>query len=198
MQTLSCLVRRSLLVGVLSLALAACAMSDTPSAVSTSSSTQETTPDTIPDTSVVATEAPATTVVETTTTTTVAPKAEPDIKCIMILKCQFSNLEGVDYSLLKLEFTDFSVANLAGAKFVGSNVHQTQFIRANLTGVDFTNANLSGSNLSGATVSGANFTKANMTNTIICGLDLESVTVISAEQLEAVKVFRAKGNRYCP
>ena len=197
MQTLSCLVRHALLVGVLSLALAACAMSDTPSAVSTSSSTLETTPDTIPDTTIPASEAPATTVVETTTTT-VAPKAEPDIKCIIILKCQFSNLEGVDYSLLKLEFTDFSVANLAGAKFVGSNVHQTQFIRANLTGADFTNANLSGSNLSGAKVSGANFTKANMTNTVICGLDLESVTGISAEQLGAVQVFRAKGNRYCP
>ena len=197
MQTLSCLVRRALLFGVLSLSLAACAMSDTPSAVSTSSSTQETTPDTIPDTTIPASEAPATTVVETTTTT-VAPKAEIDIKCIMILKCQFSNLEGVDYSLLKLEFTDFSVANLAGAKFVGSNVHQTQFIRANLTGADFTNANLSGSNLTGATVSGANFTKANMTNTVICGLDLESVIGVSAEQLATVQVFRAKGNRYCP
>ena len=197
MQTLSCLVRRALLVGVLSLALTACAMSDTPSAVSTSISTQETTPETIPDTTVPAPEAPVTTVVEITTTT-VAPKAEPDIKCIIILKCQFSNLEGVDYSLLKLEFTDFSVANLAGAKFVGSNVHQAQFIRANLTGVDFTNANLSGSNLSGATVSGANFTKANLTNTVICGLDLESVIGVSAEQLGTVKVFRAKGNRYCP
>jgi len=197
MQTLSCLVRRALLVGVLSLALTACAMSDTPSAVSTSISTQETTPETIPDTTVPAPEAPATTVVESTTTT-VAPKAEPDIKCIMILKCQFSNLEGVDYSLLKLEFTDFSVANLAGAKFVGSNVHQAQFIRANLTGADFTNANLSGSNLTGATVSGANFTKANLTNTVICGLDLESVIGVSAEQLATVKVFRAKGNRYCP
>jgi uncharacterized protein YjbI with pentapeptide repeats len=172
-------------------------MSDTPSAVSTSISTQETTPETIPDTTVPAPEAPVTTVVEITTTT-VAPKAEPDIKCIIILKCQFSNLEGVDYSLLKLEFTDFSVANLAGAKFVGSNVHQAQFIRANLTGVDFTNANLSGSNLSGATVSGANFTKANMTNTVICGLDLESVIGVSAEQLATVQVFRAKGNRYCP
>jgi len=197
MQTLSCLVRRALLVGVLSLALTACAMSDTPSAVSTSISTQETTPETIPDTTVPAPEAPVTTVVESTTTT-VAPKAEPDIKCIMILKCQFSNLEGVDYSLLKLEFTDFSVANLAGAKFVGSNVHQTQFIRANLTGADFTNANLSGSNLTGATVSGANFTKANLTNTVVCGLDLESVIGVSAEQLATVKVFRAKGNRYCP
>ena len=196
MQTLSCLVRRAMLIGVLPLALAACAMSDTPSAVSTSSSTQETTSDTIPDTSVAASEIPATTVVETTTT--VAPKAEPDIKCIIIMKCQFSNLEGVDYSLLKLEFTDFSVANLAGAKFVGSNVHQAQFIRANLTGADFTNANLSGSNLTGATVSGANFTKANMTNTVICGLDLESVIGVSAEQLGTVQVFRAKGNRYCP
>lgn len=198
MQTLSCLVRRPLLVGVLSLALAACAMSDTPSAISTSSSTQENIPEITPDTSVLAPVVPETTVVESTITTTVAPKAEPDIKCIIILKCQFSNLEGVDYSLLKLEFTDFSVANLANAKFVGSNVHQTQFIRANLTGVDFSNANLSGSNLSGATVSGAIFTKANMTNTVICGLDLESVTGISAEQLGAVKVFRAKGNRYCP
>ena len=197
MQTLSCIVRRAMLIGILSLALTACAMSDTPSAVSTSISTQETTPETIPDTTVPAPEAPATTVVETTTTT-VAPKAEPDIKCIMILKCQFSNLEGVDYSLLKLEFTDFSVANLAGAKFVGSNVHQTQFIRANLTGADFTNANLSGSNLTGATVSGANFTKANLTNTVICGLDLESVIGVSAEQLGTVQVFRAKGNRYCP
>ena len=196
MQTLSCIVRRALLVGVLPLALAACAMSDTPSAVSTSNSTQETTPDTITDTSVAASEIPATTVVETTTT--VAPKAEPDIKCIIIMKCQFSNLEGVDYSLLKLEFTDFSVANLAGAKFVGSNVHQAQFIRANLTGADFTNANLSGSNLTGATVSGANFTKANLTNTVICGLDLESVIGVSAEQLGTVQVFRAKGNRYCP
>ena len=196
MQTLSCLVRRAMLIGVLPLALAACAMSDTPSAVSTSSSTQETTPDTIPDTTVPASEAPVTTVVETTTT--VAPKAEPDIKCIIIMKCQFSNLEGVDYSLLKLEFTDFSVANLAGAKFVGSNVHQAQFIRANLTGADFTNANLSGSNLTGATVSGANFTKANLTNTVICGLDLESVIGVSAEQLGTVQVFRAKGNRYCP
>ena len=196
MQTLSCLVRRALLVGVLPLALAACAMSDTPSAVSTSSSTQETTPDTITDTSVAASEIPASTVVETTTT--VAPKAEPDIKCIIIMKCQFSNLEGVDYSLLKLEFTDFSVANLAGAKFVGSNVHQAQFIRANLTGADFTNANLSGSNLTGATVSGANFTKANLTNTVICGLDLESVIGVSAEQIATVQVFRAKGNRYCP
>jgi len=196
MQTLSCLVRRAMLIGVLPLALAACAMSDTPSAVSTSSSTQETTSDTIPDTSVAASEIPATTVVETTTT--VAPKAEPDIKCIIIMKCQFSNLEGVDYSLLKLEFTDFSVANLAGAKFVGSNVHQAQFIRANLTGADFTNANLSGSNLTGATVSGANFTKANLTNTVICGLDLESVIGVSAEQLGTVQVFRAKGNRYCP
>jgi len=185
-----------MLVGVLSLALAACAMSDTPSAVSTSSSTQETTPDTIPDTTVPASEASATTIVETTTT--VAPKAELDIKCIVIMKCQFSNLEGVDYSLLKLEFTDFSVANLAGAKFVGSNVHQAQFIRANLTGADFTNANLSGSNLTGATVSGANFTKANLTNTVICGLDLESVIGVSAEQLGTVQVFRAKGNRYCP
>ena len=196
MQTLSCLVRRAMLIGVLPLALASCAMSDTPSAVSTSSSTQETTPDTIPDTSVAASEIPATTVVETTTT--VAPKAEPDIKCIIIMKCQFSNLEGVDYSLLKLEFTDFSVANLAGAKFVGSNVHQAQFIRANLTGADFTNANLSGSNLTGATASGANFTKANLTNTVICGLDLESVIGVSAEQLGTVQVFRAKGNRYCP
>jgi len=196
MQTLSCIVRRAMLIGILSLALTACAMSDTPSAVSTSSSTQETTSDTIPDTSVAASEIPATTVVETTTT--VAPKAEPDIKCIIIMKCQFSNLEGVDYSLLKLEFTDFSVANLAGAKFVGSNVHQAQFIRANLTGADFTNANLSGSNLTGATVSGANFTKANLTNTVICGLDLESVIGVSAEQLGTVQVFRAKGNRYCP
>jgi uncharacterized protein YjbI with pentapeptide repeats len=197
MQTLSCLVRRVIFAGACSIALAACALSDTPSAASTSSTTQDTTPDTAPETSTPNAEVPDTTVAESTTTT-VVQEPEIDIKCITILKCQFSNLAAVDFSLLKLEFTDFSVANLAGAKFVGSNVHQAQFIRANLTGADFTNANLSGSNLTGATVSGANFTKANMTNTIICGLDLESVIGVSAEQLGTVQVFRAKGNRYCP
>ena len=197
MQTLSCLVRRAIFAGACSIALAACGLSDTPSAASTSSTTQDTTPDTTPETSMPDAEVPDTTVAESTTTT-VVQEPELDIKCITILKCQFSNLAAVDFSLLKLEFTDFSVANLALAKFMGSNVHQAQFIRANLTGVDFTNANLSGANLSGATVSGVNFTKANMTNTIICGLDLESVTGISAEQLGAVQVFRAKGNRYCP
>jgi uncharacterized protein YjbI with pentapeptide repeats len=60
--------------------------------------------------------------------------------CITTLKCQFANLVGIDYSLLKLEFTDFSVANLAGAKFVRANLKQTQFIRANITGADFTGA----------------------------------------------------------
>ena len=121
-----------------------------------------------------------------------------DIMCITTLKCQFANLAGIDYSLLKLEFTDFSVANLASAKFVRANLKQTQFIRANVTGADFTGANLASANFTGAVIAGANFTNANMLSTVICGWDLESVTGISAKQLSEVQVFRTKGNLYCP
>ena len=121
-----------------------------------------------------------------------------DIMCITTLKCQFANLVGVDYSLLKLEFTDFSVANLTGAHFVRANLKQTQFIRANVTGADFTGANLASANFTGAVIAGANFTNANMLSTVICGWDLETVVGISAKQLSDVQVFRTKGNLYCP
>jgi hypothetical protein len=194
MQMLSGLAQRATLALVIVVGLSACAMDDTPSAASTSNPAADTT---VQSTEPETVEIEVTTVPEATTTTTTVAAQEPDIRCITVLKCQFSYLVGVDYSLLKLEFTDFSVANLAGAKFMGSNVNQAQFIRANLTDVDFTGANLTGANLNGALVSGANFTKANLTNTVICGLDLESVVGISAEQLGVVKVFRAKGNRYC-
>ena len=118
--------------------------------------------------------------------------------CIATLKCQFANLVGVDYSLLKLEFTDFSVANLTGARFVRANLKHTQFIRANVTGADFTGANLASANFTGAVIAGANFTNANMLSTVICGWDLETVVGISAKQLSDVQMFRTKGNLYCP
>jgi len=178
--------------------LSACAVSSTPSASSTSDEVtnslvevESTLPETAPP--AVETTIPETTVPETTTTLPAL-----DIMCITTLKCQFANLVGVDYSLLKLEFTDFSVANLAGARFVRANLKQTQFIRANVTGADFTGANLASANFTGAVIAGANFTNANMLSTVICGWDLETVVGISAKQLSEVQMFRTKGNLYCP
>jgi len=178
--------------------LSACAVSSTPNASSTSDEVtnslaeeDSTLPETAPP--AVETTVPETTVPETTTTL-----AALDLMCITTLKCQFANLVGVDYSLLKLEFTDFSVANLAGAQFVRANLKQTQFIRANVTGADFTGANLASANFTGAVIAGANFTNANMLSTVICGWNLETVVGISAKQLSDVQMFRTKGNLYCP
>ena len=183
----------SVMVALGLVVLSACAVSSTPSASSTSDEVtnslveaESTLPETVPP-------AVETTVLETTTTLPAL-----DIMCITTLKCQFANLVGVDYSLLKLEFTDFSVANLAGARFVRANLKQTQFIRANVAGTDFTGANLASANFTGAVIAGANFTNANMLSTVICGWDLESVVGISAKQLSEVQVFRTKGNLYCP
>jgi len=188
----------SVLIALGLVVLSACAVSSTPSASSTSDEVtnslvevESTLPETAPP--AVETTIPETTVPETTTTLPAL-----DIMCITTLKCQFANLVGVDYSLLKLEFTDFSVANLAGARFVRANLKQTQFIRANVTGADFTGANLASANFTGAVIAGANFTNANMLSTVICGWDLETVVGISAKQLSDVQVFRTKGNLYCP
>jgi hypothetical protein len=177
--------------------LAGCSLNDTPSgsnsvpvetsvvdsvvetvAPETSDSTPETTPITVPE------------------TTTTMP--EVDIKCVTVLKCQFSYLVGADYSLLKLEFTDFSVANLQGAKFVRTSLKETTFIRADLSNADFTGANLASANFTGAIVAGTNFTNANFTNTVICGLDLSTAIGVTQAQLDKAQTFRAKGNKYCP
>ena len=188
----------SVLVALGLVVLSACAVSSTPSASSTSDEVtnslvevDSTLPETVPP--AVETTVPETTVPETTTTLPAL-----DIMCITTLKCQFANLVGVDYSLLKLEFTDFSVANLAGAHFVRANLKQTQFIRANVTSADFTGANLASANFTGAVIAGANFTNANMLSTVICGWNLETVIGISAKQLSDVQMFRTKGNLYCP
>ena len=133
------------------------------------------------------------TVPETTTT-----MPEVDLKCVTVLKCQFSYLVGADYSLLKLEFTDFSVANLQGAKFVRTNLKQTTFIRADLSNADLTGANLGSANFTGAIVTGANFTNANFTSTVICGLDLTTAIGVTQAQLDSAQMFRTKGNKYCP
>ena len=188
----------SVLIALGLVVLSACAVSSTPSASSTSDEVtnslvevESTLPETVPP--AVETTVPETTVPETTTTLPAL-----DIMCITTLKCQFANLVGVDYSLLKLEFTDFSVANLAGAHFVRANLKQTQFIRANITGADFTGANLASANFTGAVIAGANFTNANMLSTVICGWNVETVVGVSAKQLSDVQMFRTKGNLYCP
>ena len=101
--------------------LAGCSLNDTPSGSNTVPS-ESTVVDSVVDTAAPETadstpETVPTTVPETTTT-----MPEVDLKCVTVLKCQFSYLVGADYSLLKLEFTDFSVANLQGAKFVRTNL----------------------------------------------------------------------------
>ena len=182
--------------------LSACAVSTTPSASNGAANSvvevESTLPETVPAAVIEVTTVPETTVPETTVPETTTTLSALDIMCITTLKCQFANLVGVDYSLLKLEFTDFSVANLTGARFVRANLKQTQFIRANVTGADFTGANLASANFTGAVIAGANFTNANMLSTVICGWDLETVVGISAKQLSDVQMFRTKGNLYCP
>ncbi len=185
--------------------LSACAVSSTPSASSEVTNSlvevESTLPETVPaetDMTVPADSIESTTVAQSTVPETTTTLPALDIMCITTLKCQFANLIGVDYSLLKLEFTDFSVANLAGAHFVRANLKQTQFIRANVAAADFTGADLSSANFTGALVAGANFTNAKMLSTVICGWDLESVVGISAKQLLEVQTFRTKGNLYCP
>ena len=175
--------------------LSACAVSSTPSASSDVTNSlvevDTTLPETVPI--IVETTVPVTTIPETTTT---LPPL--DTMCIATLKCQFANLIGIDYSLLKLEFTDFSVSNLAGAQFVRADLNEALFIRANITGANFTGANLESADFTGAVIAGANFTNAKMLSTVICGWDLETVVGISAKQLSEVQVFRKKGNLYCP
>jgi Pentapeptide repeats (8 copies) len=177
--------------------LASCSLNDTPSgsnSVPNDSTVVDSVEDTIaPEVAESTPETVPTTVPETTTT-----MPEVDLKCVTVLKCQFSYFVGADYSLLKLEFTDFSVANLQGAKFVRTNLKQTTFIRADLSNADFTGANLGSANLTGAIVAGANFTNANFTNTVICGLDLTTAIGVTQAQLEGAQMFRAKGNKYCP
>lgn len=177
--------------------LAGCSLNDTPSgsnSVPIESSVVDPVVDTVAHET--ADSTPETVPVTVPETTTTMP--EVDLKCVTVLKCQFSYLVGADYSLLKLEFTDFSVANLQGAKFVRANLKQTTFIRADLSNVDFTGANLASANLTGALVAGANFTNANFTNTIICGLDLTTAIGVTQAQLDNAQMFRAKGNKYCP
>jgi len=175
--------------------LSACAVSSTPSASSDVTNSLVGVDTTLAETAptVVVTTVPVTTIPETTTTMPAL-----DTMCIATLKCQFAYLVGIDYSLLKLEFTDFSVANLAGAQFVRADLNEAQFIRANIANANFTGANLESANFTGAVIAGANFTNAKMLSTVICGWDLETVVGISAKQLSEVQVFRKKGNIYCP
>lgn len=175
--------------------LSACAVNSTPSASSdvTNSLVEVDTTSLETSSTVVETTVPVTTIPATTTT---LPPLET--MCITTLKCQFAYLVGIDYSLLKLEFTDFSVANLAGAQFVRADLSEALLIRANITGANFTGANLTSANFTGAVIAGADFTNANMQSTVICGWDLETVVGISAKQLSEVQVFRKKGNLYCP
>lgn len=175
----------------LGLVLAGCSMDPTPSG-STDSSVVEAADTTLPESIDTIVE----TTVETTTTTTTIP--EVDFTCVTLLKCQFANLVGVDFSLLKLEFTDFSVADLTGATLVRANLKQTVLIRTNLTNADLTGANLTGANLTGAVIAGANFTNAILSNAVICGIDPTTAVGITDKQLAEAQMFRDKGNRYCP
>ena len=184
---------RRVLCAVLAVGLAGCTMDSTPSG------SDEAAPiDSAVTTVVEVADSVVETTIETTTTTTTTTVPEVDFTCVTLLKCQFANLAGVDFSLLKLEFTDFSVANLTGASLVRANMKQTVLIRADLTNADLTGANLTGANLTGAQITGANFTNAVMTNAVICGIDPTTAVGITDKQLADAQMFRDKGNRYCP
>ena len=182
--------RRVIASGVLAILLSSCTMDSTPSGSPDSFPPVDVTTTIVDDTVV------ETTVETTTTTTTTVP--EVDFTCVTLLKCQFANLAGVDFSLLKLEFTDFSVADLTGASLMRANLKQTILIRTNLTNADLTGANLTGANLTGAVIAGANFTNATLTNAVICGIDPTTAVGITDKQLADAQMFRDKGNRYCP
>jgi uncharacterized protein YjbI with pentapeptide repeats len=178
---------------VLGVTLAGCTMDSTPSGSAESSVAEA-----VDTTMAASDDTTVETTIETTTTTTTTTVPEIDFTCVTLLKCQFANLAGVDFSLLKLEFTDFSVADLAGASLVRANLKQTVLIRTNLTNADLTGANLTGANLTGAVIAGANFTNAIMTNAVICGIDPTTAVGITDKQLADAQMFRDKGNRYCP
>ncbi|NDI19292.1 MAG: hypothetical protein EBY89_05950, partial [Actinobacteria bacterium] len=91
----------------LGVVLAGCTMDSTPSG-SADSSVVEAVDTTVAETADTVVE----TTIETTTTSTTTTVPKVDFTCVTLLKCQFANLAGVDFSLLKLEFTDFSVADL--------------------------------------------------------------------------------------
>lgn len=166
-----------------------------------------------PDTTVDATEttlatddagadaSPETTTTTTTTTTTIPPTTTTtvlDVDCIKTTACQFSNLVGVDFSRLQVDFTDFSAASLAGALFSGANLTSSVFIRADLTGVDFAGATLKNVDLTAANVTGANFEGANLEGAVVCDVDFEVALNLTPAQLQKAKKFKTRGKIYCP
>jgi len=137
----------------------------------------------------------------TTTTTTVPPTTTTtvlDVDCIKTTACQFSNLVGVDFSRLQVDFTDFSAASLAGALLTGANLTSSVFIRADLIGADFAGATLKNADLTAANVTGANFQGANLEGAVLCDVDLESALNITPAQLQKAKKFKTRGKIYCP
>jgi len=143
----------------------------------------------------------AETTTTTTTTTTLPPTTTTtvlDVDCIKTTACQFSNLVGVDFSRLQVDFTDFSAASLAGALFSGANLTSSVFIRADLTGADFAGATLKNVDLTAANVTGANFEGANLEGAVVCDVDLEVALNLTPAQLQKAKKFKTKGKIYCP
>ncbi|MEY3112309.1 MAG: hypothetical protein RIT23_1440, partial [Actinomycetota bacterium] len=110
---------------VLGVTLAGCTMDSTPSGSAESSVAEA-----VDTTMAASDDTTVETTIETTTTTTTTTVPEIDFTCVTLLKCQFANLAGVDFSLLKLEFTDFSVADLTGASLVRANLKQTVLIKS--------------------------------------------------------------------
>jgi uncharacterized protein YjbI with pentapeptide repeats len=146
-------------------------------------------------------ETPATTTTVESTTTTTMPTTTTtvlDIACIKTTTCQYSNLVGVDFSRLKLDFINFSVAQLAGASFVGANLSNSILIRADLSAVNFEGATLKNTDFTAANLTDASFKGANLEGAVLCDVDLAVVLDLTKEQLEKVKKFKPRGKVYCP
>lgn len=182
---------RGFLAGLAVVTLVACGDVTVSAPVTTAGDTATLpTPDTAVDTTTTTT---TTTTMPPTTTTTVL-----DVDCIKTTACQFSNLVGVDFSRLQVDFTDFSAASLAGALLTGANLTSSVFIRADLTGADFAGATLKNADLTAANVAGANFEGANLEGAVLCDVDLESALNITPAQLQKAKKFKSRGKVYCP
>jgi len=121
--------RKIICFGALAGVLAGCSLNDTPSG-SNSVSTDSTVIDSVVDTVAPETvdSTPATVPVTVPETTTTMP--EVDLKCVTVLKCQFSYLVGADYSLLKL----------TGAIVTGANFTNANFTSTVICGLDLTTA----------------------------------------------------------
>lgn len=84
------------------------------------------------------------------------------------------NLEGINFSLCRLDSAILRGLNLKNACFESSVLVDADLSRADLSNADFSNAFLNGANFCGATLKNAHFTHAELGRTLFVDTDLSS------------------------